>query len=114
MPFDLAPGLVEGLALLLGQDPGEVLGILSDPGGDLVQVVRSLDRGQLLPLALGPVGELDRLPRVLDGRIGDVRHRGAGGRVLDRQRLAALRVDEPTVHVVLVAASCDSHRDPPG
>ena len=112
-PVDLAPGLVEGLALLLGQDPGEVLGILPDPVGDPVQVARSLDRGQLLPRALGPVRALDRLPRVLDGRVGDVGHHGTGGRVLDRQGLPALRVDEPTVHVVLVAASSDSHRDPP-
>ena len=113
-PVDLAPRLVEGLALLLGQHPGEVLGVLPDPIGDPVQIAGALDRRQLLPLALGPVGELDRLPGVLDGRVGDIRHGGAGGRVLDHQRLAALRVDEPTVHVVLVAASCDSHRDPPG
>ena len=101
-PVHLAPGLVEGLALLLGQGPGEVLGILSDSGGDLVQVVRAFDRGQLRPRALGPLRALDRLPRILDGRVGHVGDDGAGGRVLDRQRLVALRVDEPTVHVVLI------------
>ena len=109
----LTPGLVEGLALLLRKDPGEVLGVRADSRGDLVQVVRAFDRGQLLPLALGPVGALDRLPRILDGRVGHVGDDGTGGRVLDRQRLVALRVDEPTVHVVLIEPSCDSHRDPP-
>ena len=89
--LDLAPGLVERLALLLGEDPGEVLGVVPDPGRDAMQVAGPLDRRDGLPGPLGLVGELDRLAGILGRRVRDLGHDLPGGRVLDGQRLAALR-----------------------
>ena len=60
----------QDLALLLRDHAREVLGILPERGRDLAQVPGSLDGCQLLPVALRLLGGADRLPSVLERRVG--------------------------------------------
>jgi hypothetical protein len=79
--------------------PGQVLGIRRIPWRS-VRILRSLDRGQL-PRALGPVVAKSIASRASWTDRSGTSDTAAPVAGFSTVRLRALRVDEPTVHVVL-------------
>ena len=77
----------------------------AEPGGDLVQQLRALDRGRSLPAALRLSRGGDRRRDLLVRGRGDGCDRLLGGGVLDRQRLAFASDRWPPINSLVSGSS---------
>ena len=93
---DLALGLGQRLALLVGHDAGDAIGLGEDPVGGAAEDAAALERGQRLPRAERLLGGVDRALHVLGGRVDDGADHRARRRVRD--------LEAPTVALAPVTA----------
>ena len=113
---DLALGLVQRLALLGGQDAGQIAGVVQHERVPAFQKGGAVTGGAAAPGAESGGGGHDGVARLGGAAVGDGADHGPRRRVLDRQRLAGggagpLAADEGGVHQQGWVAKLDIRHD---